>query len=197
MSRHFRVVRPNLRGFGQSPVDFDTKTGYTAEGFLEDMLAVCDEVSPDRPVHYCGESIGGIIGIMLAASNPQRLRTLSIISTPLTIPQHTQTTFAFGHPTWQDAMRIMGSFTSRRSSTGRRATNECSAFFHARRTHGGYGESRRRARLTACSGKSVPYRPVKYARNASGTGVGSRVALSISTQVASAVATSPLAAWIV
>ena len=27
VSRHFRVVRPNLRGFGQSPVDFDTKTG--------------------------------------------------------------------------------------------------------------------------------------------------------------------------
>ena len=109
VSRHFRVVRPNLRGFGQSPVDFDTTTGYTAEGLLEDMLAVCDEVSPDRPVHYCGESIGGIIGIMLAASHPQRLRTLSIISTPLTIPQHTQTTFAFGHPTWQDAMRTMGS----------------------------------------------------------------------------------------
>ena len=109
LSRFFRIVRPNLRGFGTSPLDFDPETGYSAEGFLEDILAVLDEVSPDRPVHYCGESIGGIIGILLAASNPQRLRTLSLVSTPLTIPKHTETTFAFGHPTWQDAMRTMGS----------------------------------------------------------------------------------------
>ena len=109
LSRFFRIVRPNLRGFGKSPLDFDPETGYSAEGFLEDILAVLDEVSPDRPVHYCGESIGGIIGILLAASNPQRLRTLSLVSTPLTIPKHTEATFAFGHPTWQDAMRTMGS----------------------------------------------------------------------------------------
>lgn len=109
LSRFFRIVRPNLRGFGKSPLDFDPETGYSAEGFLEDILAVLDEVSPDRPVHYCGESIGGIIGILLAASNPLRLRTLSLVSTPLTIPKHTEATFAFGHSSWQDAMRTMGS----------------------------------------------------------------------------------------
>ena len=109
LSRFFRIVRPNLRGLGQSPLDFDPETGYTTQGFLDDILAVCDEVSPGRPVHYCGESIGGIIGIMLAAAHPHRLRTLSLVSTPLTIPKHTQDTFAFGHPSWQDAMRTMGS----------------------------------------------------------------------------------------
>lgn len=109
LSRFFRVVRPNLRGLGKSPVDFDTQTGYTAQGFLDDILAVLDEVSPGVPVHYCGESIGGIIGIMLAAEHPERLRTLSLVSTPLTIPKHTQETFAFGHPSWQEAMRTMGS----------------------------------------------------------------------------------------
>ena len=109
LSRFYRVVRPNLRGFGASPLDFDPHTGYTQEGFLEDILDVLNEVSPDVPVHYCGESIGGIIGVMLAATHPQRVRTLSIVSTPLTISQHTQDTFAFGHPSWQEAMRTMGS----------------------------------------------------------------------------------------
>ena len=109
LSRFFRVIRPNLRGLGQSPLDFDPETGYTAEGFLDDMLAVLDEVSPGAPVHYCGESIGGIIGVMLAAAHPERLRTLSLVSTPLTIPKHTQEVFALGYPSWQEAMRTLGS----------------------------------------------------------------------------------------
>ena len=109
LSRFYRVVRPNLRGLGASPLDFDPTTGYTQEGLLEDILDVLDEVSPNAPVHYCGESIGGILGVMLAATHPQRVRTLSLVSTPLTIPQHTQETFAFGYATWQEAMRTMGS----------------------------------------------------------------------------------------
>ena len=109
LSRFFRVVRPNLRGLGKSPLDFDPETGYSAQGFLDDILAVLDEVSPGAPVHYCGESIGGIIGIMLAAEHPERLRTLSLVSTPLTIPKHTQETFALGYPSWQEAMRTLGS----------------------------------------------------------------------------------------
>ena len=109
LSRYFKVVRPDLRGLGDSPLDFDPDTGFTAEGFLEDILAVIDEVSTGAPVHYCGESIGGIIGIMLAATHPQRLRTLSLISTPLTIPKHTQEAFAVGYPSWQEAMMSLGS----------------------------------------------------------------------------------------
>ena len=109
LSRFYRVVRPNLRGLGASPPDFDQSTGYTEAGFLEDIIAVLDQVSPDTPVHYAGESIGGIIGIMLAATHPERLRTLSLVAAPLTIPTQTQATFAFGHASWQDAMRTMGS----------------------------------------------------------------------------------------
>ena len=109
LAAHFRVVRPNLRGLGDSPVDFDTTTGYTPEALLGDILDVINEVSPDAPVHYCGESIGGIVGIMLAAAAPERLRTLSLVSTPLTIPKHTQDVFAVGYPSWQEAMRTLGS----------------------------------------------------------------------------------------
>jgi 3-oxoadipate enol-lactonase len=109
LSRYFKVVRPNLRGLGQSPVDFDPLTGYSPEALLEDILAVIDEVSPGVPVHYCGESIGGIVGILLASERPERVRTLSLVSTPFTIPKHTQDVFALDYPSWQDAMRGLGS----------------------------------------------------------------------------------------
>jgi 3-oxoadipate enol-lactonase len=108
LSRHYRVVRPNLRGFGDSPLDFDPMTGYSVDAFVEDMLRVLDAVSPGSPVHYAGESIGGIIGMALAARHPGRLRSLTLVSAPTIIPQHVQDTFAFGHPTWQEAMRVMG-----------------------------------------------------------------------------------------
>ena len=108
LSRHYRVVRPDLRGFGGSPLDFDPETGYSVDFFLEDMLRVLDEVSPGRAVHYAGESIGGIVGMALAARHPERLKSLTIVSAPTIIPQHVQDTFAFGHPTWQDALRAMG-----------------------------------------------------------------------------------------
>jgi len=108
LSRHYRVVRPDLRGFGQSPLDFDPETGYSVDFFLDDMLRVLDEVSPGRPVHYAGESIGGIIGLALAATHPGRLRSLTVVSAPTLIPQHVQDTFAFGHASWQEALRVMG-----------------------------------------------------------------------------------------
>ena len=109
LSRFFKVVRPDLRGHGDASLDFDTQTGYTAENLLGDMLAVIDEVSPGVPVHYCGESIGGIVGMVLAAERPDRLRTLALVSAPFSIPKHTQEVFALGYSSWQEAMRTLGS----------------------------------------------------------------------------------------
>ena len=109
LSRFFKVVRPDLRGHGDASLDFDTQTGYTAENLLGDMLAVVDQVSPGVPVHYCGESIGGIVGMVLAAERPDRLRTLALVSAPFSIPKHTQEVFALGYSSWQEAMRTLGS----------------------------------------------------------------------------------------
>jgi 3-oxoadipate enol-lactonase len=60
-------------------------------------------------VHYCGESIGGIVGMVLAAERPDRLRTLALVSAPFSIPKHTQEVFALGYSSWQEAMRTLGS----------------------------------------------------------------------------------------
>lgn len=47
--------------------------------------------------------------MVLAAQHPQRVRTLSLVAAPLLINKDTQRTFAFDHPTWQEALQTMGS----------------------------------------------------------------------------------------
>lgn len=107
LSRFYKVVRPDLRGLGQSEVPADLDRSLSVEAYIEDLLALIEALG--APVHYCGESLGGILGMVLAAEHPDRLRTLSLVAAPLLINQDTQRTFAFGHPTWQDALRSMGS----------------------------------------------------------------------------------------
>ena len=107
LSRFYKVVRPDLRGLGQSEVPADLDRSLNVEAYLDDLLAIVDTLG--GPVHYCGESLGGILGMVLAAEHPDRLRTLSLVAAPLLINQDTQRTFAFGHPSWQDALRTMGS----------------------------------------------------------------------------------------
>lgn len=107
LSRFYKVVRPDLRGLGQSEVPADLDRSLNVEAYIDDLLAIIDALG--GPVHYCGESLGGILGMVLAAEHPDRLRTLSLVAAPLLINQDTQRTFAFGHATWQDALRVMGS----------------------------------------------------------------------------------------
>jgi 3-oxoadipate enol-lactonase len=107
LARFFRVVRPDLRGLGQSEAPPDLQSGLHVGAYIDDLMALIDALG--GPVHYCGESLGGILGMVLAAEHPQALRTLSLVAAPLIINKDTQRTFAFGHPTWQDALRSMGS----------------------------------------------------------------------------------------
>lgn len=107
LARFFRVVRPDLRGLGQSEAPPDLQAGLHVGAYIEDLAALIDTLG--GPVHYCGESLGGILGMVLAAEHPEKLRTLSLVAAPLIINKDTQRTFAFGHPTWQDALRRMGS----------------------------------------------------------------------------------------
>lgn len=107
LSRFYRVVRPDLRGLGQSQAPADLETGLSVAAYIEDLVAIIDSLG--GPVHYCGESLGGILGMVLAAEYPQKLRTLSLVAAPLIINKDTQRTFAFGYPTWQDALRALGS----------------------------------------------------------------------------------------
>jgi 3-oxoadipate enol-lactonase len=107
LSGQYRVVRPDLRGHGKSPVDFDTSAPHSVEDYVGDVLALLDHLELDA-VHYCGESFGGIVGMALAALHPDRVRTLTLIGSPVYQNQKSQDTYSAGFPSREEALRTLG-----------------------------------------------------------------------------------------
>ncbi|MCQ8897785.1 alpha/beta hydrolase [Limnobacter humi] len=76
----YRVVALDWRGFGQS--DWPVAQGcpgvrsYWFPDYLADLDALLDQLSPDRPVHLVGHSMGGNIAMLYAGVRPERIKTL-------------------------------------------------------------------------------------------------------------------------
>jgi len=80
LSRRFRVVRPDMRGFGSStpmPRDFP----WTIDTIVSDYLRLMDILGIQR-FHLVGAKIGGTLARSLAARHPDRVSTLVLIGTP-------------------------------------------------------------------------------------------------------------------
>jgi 3-oxoadipate enol-lactonase len=108
LARFYKVVRPDLRGLGRSAKDFDLAKGLNPAAYFGDLNAILDELGVTS-VHYCGESLGGILGMMFAGECPKRIRTLSLVSAPVFLNQDFQDRSKFGHASWEEALRKMGS----------------------------------------------------------------------------------------
>nr|WP_206768696.1 MULTISPECIES: 3-oxoadipate enol-lactonase [Pseudomonas] len=76
-SEHFRVLRFDTRGHGQSLV---TEGPYSIEQLGRDVLAMLDQLNIDK-VHFCGLSMGGLIGQWLGIHAGERLRKLVVCNT--------------------------------------------------------------------------------------------------------------------
>ena len=107
LSRFFKVVRPDLRGLGQSSREVDPATDLTAEAYVDDMRRIVVHLG-DHPVHYCGESIGGIVGAAFAGSFPSLVKSLTLVSAPVFIGEAARRDYACGHASWPAAVRAMG-----------------------------------------------------------------------------------------
>ena len=83
LARNYRVVRRDMRGHGLS-ADPGPNHTWTIDELLNDMKSFLDALELDR-VHYLGESIGGILGIAFAAKWPERLKSLTVCSSPTAI----------------------------------------------------------------------------------------------------------------
>ena len=110
LARWFKVVRPDVRGLGQSSADFDLERDFTVDNCIADLVAIMDHLGDAGAdsVHYCGESMGGILGMVLAATHLTRVRTLTLVSSPVTLNETTKTTYALGHKSESDAQKAMG-----------------------------------------------------------------------------------------
>lgn len=74
LSQVFRVVRPDLPGHGSSAW---TGGEIGLEDLAQRIIDAIDRLGLDR-VHYCGLSIGGMVGMELALRHGQRLRSLTL-----------------------------------------------------------------------------------------------------------------------
>ncbi len=83
LTRHFRVVRFDHRGHGKS----DAPAGdYSIDRLGRDALAVIEATSDGQPVHFCGLSMGAMVGMWLTLHHPQRLKRLALANTAAHIP---------------------------------------------------------------------------------------------------------------
>jgi 3-oxoadipate enol-lactonase len=106
LSRYYKVVRADLRGLGLSARDFDLRD-IGLDAYCGDFNALIDELG-GGPVHYCGESLGGILGMAFAAEYPDKVRTLSIVSSPVHLHGKDEKTSTYGHASRAEALQKMG-----------------------------------------------------------------------------------------
>jgi len=76
-TEHFRVLRFDTRGHGQSLV---TPGPYSIEQLGQDVLALLDALHIKR-AHFCGLSMGGLIGQWLGIHGGERLNKLIVCNT--------------------------------------------------------------------------------------------------------------------
>jgi 3-oxoadipate enol-lactonase len=80
LARQYRVVRPDMRGFGEStamPRDYP----WSLDRLVEDFRLLMDHLDVER-FHLVGAKIGGTIARAFAARRPERVITLTVVGTP-------------------------------------------------------------------------------------------------------------------
>jgi 3-oxoadipate enol-lactonase len=80
LARHYRVVRPDMRGFGQS-TPMPREHHWTLDRLIEDFCLLMDHLGIDR-FHLIGAKIGGTVARAFAARRPERVKTLTVVGTP-------------------------------------------------------------------------------------------------------------------
>lgn len=82
LAREFRVLRYDHRGHGASPAP---PGPYEIEDLAGDVLALLDRHGIER-ASYCGISLGGMVGMWLAAHAPERIDRLVLTCTSAYLP---------------------------------------------------------------------------------------------------------------
>jgi 3-oxoadipate enol-lactonase len=77
LGRSFQVLRYDSRGHGRSLV---TSGPYSIELLARDVVSLVDRLDMPR-VHFCGLSLGGMVGMWLGAHEPARVDRLILANT--------------------------------------------------------------------------------------------------------------------
>ena len=101
LSRHFRVVRPDMRGHGRSEVPDAGKLSLAR--LAQDAVELADHLGC-HAFHVAGASVGGIIALQAALDHPQRIATLACYATPPGLKRHTR----IDHDKWISQIKSGG-----------------------------------------------------------------------------------------
>jgi len=77
LKKHYRCITFDFRGQGQSEV---TDSGYDMETLCEDAVALIKALN-GAPCHFAGLSMGGFVGMRIAARYPELLKSLILLET--------------------------------------------------------------------------------------------------------------------
>ena len=76
-------LAPDLPGFGWSPPPPDGD--YSVRAHARAVTALLESVGAGRPVHLLGNSLGGTVALVVAATRPDLVRTLTLVSPALPV----------------------------------------------------------------------------------------------------------------
>lgn len=105
LADRYRVLRRDMRGHGGSTAG-DPAHAWSPESMADEVVAFCDALGLER-VHYVGESVGGITGIVLGARHPERFRTITLVQTPLHL-RGVGDLMRDRYASWAEAIRALG-----------------------------------------------------------------------------------------
>lgn len=80
LARHYRLVRPDMRGYGQStpmPRDY----AWTFDKLIDDYCRLMDSLKIER-FHLVAAKIGGTVARVFAGRRPDRIQSLTVVGTP-------------------------------------------------------------------------------------------------------------------
>jgi 3-oxoadipate enol-lactonase len=102
MAQQVRLLRPDLPGFGRSPV------GDNFEWSVANLAAVLDQLLGRLGIesaHIIGAKLGGAIAMQFAAAYPKRTRTLVVCSGPVSPPELVQASATRSSNWWKESQR--------------------------------------------------------------------------------------------
>jgi 3-oxoadipate enol-lactonase len=101
LGRRYRLLRPDLRGYGQStPMPADHP--WRLDALVDDIIGLLDRLNL-RSVHLVGAKVGGTIGLRLAAMHPDRVASVAAVGAPASL-----TSFTERAPLWREQIRTEG-----------------------------------------------------------------------------------------
>jgi hypothetical protein len=80
LARHYRIIRPDMRGFGDStPMQRDFN--WSLDTIINDYMILIEKLGIER-FHLIGAKLGGTIARRFAACRPERVISLTVAGTP-------------------------------------------------------------------------------------------------------------------